>query len=67
MHMVSSIAPLHFFSQDNENEMQHNYFGHVMLLMLVQCHIMPTMSSMAQIHLLGQEAQKEMNMTFLVM
>ena len=35
MPLASSIAPLHFFSQDNQNEVQHNSFGHVMLLINV--------------------------------
>ena len=29
------MAPLHFFSQDNQNEVQCNSFGHVTQLMLM--------------------------------
>ena len=34
--MVSSIAPLHLLVQDNENEMQHDFFIHFTLLALAQ-------------------------------
>ena len=29
------MAQLHFLAQDRQNEMQHDLFGHVMLLVLV--------------------------------
>ena len=28
------MAPLNFLGQDNQNEMQHDFFGHMMLLAL---------------------------------
>ena len=39
MPMASSMGPLHLFSCNNENEVQHYFFGHVMhlLLTLVSC------------------------------
>ena len=32
--MASSIAPLQFFSQDNQNEVKHYSFVHMMYLVL---------------------------------
>ena len=32
--IASLIAPLHLLDQDDQNEMQHTSFGHVMPLML---------------------------------
>ena len=34
---VSSMAPFHFLAEDDEKEMQHNIFGHVMPLISVSC------------------------------
>ena len=34
MLMASSMKPLHFPGQDNQNEVQHDFFGHVMPLVL---------------------------------
>ena len=55
MSMASSMAPLHFFSQDNQNEVQHNPFGHVM-------HDAGVSVSHDAIpfHLLGHDNQNEM-------
>ena len=83
---------IHFLDQDNQNEEQHDFFGHVMPLVLAsvscdadnvishtiaflisrqsnwgaswlfvmwchwhQCHMKPTVSSMAPLHSLGQD------------
>ena len=41
---VMLLAPLYLFRQDNQNEVQHKFLGHVMALMLVslshdaKCH-----------------------------
>ena len=35
MSMVSSIATLYSFGQDDQNEVQHDFVGHVMPLVLV--------------------------------
>ena len=32
--MASSVAPLHFLVQDDQNEMQHDFFSHLTLLAL---------------------------------
>ena len=32
--MASSMVPLDLFSQDNQNEVKHDVFGHVMHLVL---------------------------------
>ena len=44
-----------------------NIFGQVMPWYLCQCHMMPKVLSMAPFHLLGQDDQKETNMTNHVM
>ena len=39
MPMASSIVPLHFLNQENQNEVQHDFSGHVMhsVLTLASC------------------------------
>ena len=44
---MSSMAQFHLLGQDNQKEMQHNIFGHVM----------PMTSSMALLHLLPPDKQ----------
>ena len=40
------------------------FFGHVMPCCWFQCHMMPTVSSVAPFNLLGQDDQKEMQNDF---
>ena len=39
MPKVSSVTPFHLLGQDDQNEIQHNFFGHVkyMVLALAAC------------------------------
>ena len=39
--MASSMTPLHLFSQGNQNEVQHDFFGIVMhlVLALASCNV----------------------------
>ena len=54
---MSLMTPFHFLGQDDQMEMQHNIFDHVM----------PFASSMAPLHLLSQDNQIRGNITLLVM
>ena len=50
-----SIAPLHSSDQDDQNEVQHDFFGHVTLLFQPCHHAILTVLSMAPLHFLGQD------------
>ena len=52
---VSSMAPFHLLGHDDEKEMQHDLFGHVM----------PMATSMAQLHFFSQDNQNEVQYNFL--
>ena len=51
------IAPLLYLSQDDQNEIKHDIFGHMMPLPLAWCHLMPMPSSMAPVDSLEQDNQ----------
>ena len=50
-----SVAPLHLLVQDDQNEMQHNFFNHLTLLALVSASCDTTCILIAPLHLLGQD------------
>ena len=56
-----SKVPLHFLGQDDQNDVQHDFFGHATPL-----GISPGIVSMASLHFLGQDNQNEVQHDFLV-
>ena len=57
--MASSMAPLHFFRQDNQNDMQHcQWCWH---------HMIPMESKMVPLHSLAQDISNNVQHVFLVM
>ena len=60
LQLALSITQMDSLGQDNRKDVQANFPGHVMPLILV-------LVSMAPFHLLGQDDQKEMQYDILVM
>ena len=50
---------IHFLDQCNQHEVQHDFFGQVVPLVLEQHEMMLITSSVTPLHFFGQDAQNE--------
>ena len=66
--MTSSVVPLHLFGQMNGNEAEHDFLFCHMINLLMHWHCVMLMTlSMAWLHLLAQNYEKEVLHDSLVM
>ena len=66
MLMALSMEQLHLLAQNDQNEVQYEFFGHVMTLVLVLTSHDDDSIKMAPLYSLNQDNQNEMQYDFLV-
>ena len=59
-----SMVQLHLLPQDDQNEVKHDFCGHVVPLTLASHDSILTAMSMAPLHFLGQTIKMRCNMIF---
>ena len=61
------ITLLHLLALDDQNEMQHDLFSHLTLLVLAEHHTLPMELSIAPLHSLGEDNWNNVQDNFLLM